>query len=157
MMNDISFHVLQASDDALLRTIAQWYREEWNILESTTIIRLANLSGKTGEFQIVAMQGGKPIATGGVYNHVSLLDKEPRFTTHKHWLALVYSLPELRGKGMGAVICRHIEQHAQMLGVQELYLFTYTAERLYERLGWQALERLQAGEKDIVIMQKSCL
>jgi GNAT superfamily N-acetyltransferase len=95
-----------------------------------------------------------PIATGGIYNHVSLLDKEPRFREHKHWLALVYTVPEFRGKGVGADLCGYIEQHAQTLGLEQIHLFTHTAERLYKRLGWQELERLRAGEKDIVVMQK---
>jgi GNAT superfamily N-acetyltransferase len=162
-MTDISFHVLKASDDALLDTIATWYREEWSIPETTTTERLRNLSIETGEFQIVAMQGGKPhgkphgkpLATGGVYNHVALLDKEPRLRQHMHWLALVYSLPELRGQGVGAALCEHIQQHAQILSLKELHLFTHTAERLYTRLGWQAIERLQAGERSISIMQKT--
>ncbi len=36
-----------------------------------------------------------------------------------------------------------------------MYLFTDTAESLYERLGWHQLERLFLGERNIVVMKKS--
>ena len=99
----------------------------------------------------------KPIATGGLYNHVGLLDKEPRLKIYKNWLALVYTTPENRGKGLGALICNDIQSQAISLGLKNIYLFTHTAENLYKRLGWQQMERLVLGEKDIVIMKKELI
>ena len=86
-----------------------------------------------------------PIATGGLYNHVGLLDREPRLKIYKNWLALVYTKPDNRGKGLGALICGHIQDYSKDLGLKELYLFTHTAENLYKRLSWQQIERLALG------------
>ena len=97
-----------------------------------------------------------PIATGGLYNHVGLLDKVPGLKIYKNWLALVYTKPGLRGKGLGALICNHIQDYSKDLGLKEIYLFTHTAENLYKRLAWQQLERLALGGKDIVVMKKNC-
>jgi GNAT superfamily N-acetyltransferase len=95
-----------------------------------------------------------PIATGGLYNHVGLLDKEPRFKIYKNWLALLYTIQDMRYHGFGALICRHIEEHSKQIGINEIYLFTDTAESLYTRLGWHPKERLNFGERNIVIMKK---
>lgn len=95
-----------------------------------------------------------PIATGGLYKHVGLLDQEPRLKIYKNWLALVYTKPDNRGKGLGALICNHTQYQSKKLGLKEIYLFTHTVENLYRRLAWQQLERLALGGKDIVIMKK---
>lgn len=106
------------------------------------------------QFQVMMSVDGVPLATGGLYNHVGILDKIPRLAIHPHWLALVYTLPEHRGKGYGASLCECIEQHAQSLGLKELALFTHTAESLYRRLGWRQAERIAAGGRDLVVMTK---
>ena len=95
-----------------------------------------------------------PVTTGGLYNHVGLINKEPRFEIYKNWLALVYTLPDMRHKGFGALICNYIHDYSKKLGVKEMHLYTDTAERLYERLGWNVLERLFVDKRNIVVMKK---
>ena len=95
-----------------------------------------------------------PIATGGMHNHVGLLDKEPRFKQYKNWLALVYTIPGKRQQGFGASICEYIERLSKDRGLKELFLFTDTAERLYTRLGWNELERLPLGKKECCCNKK---
>jgi GNAT superfamily N-acetyltransferase len=95
-----------------------------------------------------------PVSTGGLYNHVALLDKEPRFNIYRNWLALVYTIPEKRRHGFGAMICNYIQQHAKELCIKEMHLFTDTAERLYSRLGWNKLEQTALGKRKITIMEK---
>jgi N-acetylglutamate synthase-like GNAT family acetyltransferase len=97
---------------------------------------------------------GSPIATGGVYHHVGLLDAMPRLKEFQPWLALVYTLPEHRGKGYGASLCEEIQAQAKTMGTTDLFLFTYTAESLYKRLGWQQLERVELKGKDIAVMKR---
>ena len=69
-------------------------------------------------------------------------------------LSLVYTTPENQNKGYGTMLCHKIEDMARAQGVQEYFLFTYTAEKLYTKLGWQVMERLVARGKDMVIMKK---
>ncbi len=153
-MTDIQYQIIKPDDNKNIELIADWYLSEWNIPIQTTIDKTKKLSADNHEFQILMTLDNKPIATGGLYNHVGLLDKEPKLKIYKNWLALVYTTPENRGKGLGSLICRHIQTHAKDLGLKDIYLFTHTAEDLYKRLEWQQLERLALGGKDIVVMKK---
>lgn len=153
-MTDIKYQIITPDDNENISLIADWYLTEWNIPIQTTIEKTKNLSADNYEFQVLMTIDNKPIATGGLYNHVGLLDKEPRLKMYKNWLALVYTKPDNRGKGLGALICSHIQDLSKDLGLKEIYLFTHTAENLYKRLDWQQLERLALGGKDIVVMKK---
>jgi len=153
-MTEIKYQIIEPDDNKNIELIAGWYLSEWNIPIQTTIDNTKKLSADNYEFQVLMTLDDKPIATGGLYNHVGLLDKEPGLKIYKNWLALVDTIPENRGKGLGALICRHIQNHSKILGLKDIYLFTHTAENLYKRLDWQQLERLALGGKDIVVMKK---
>lgn len=153
-MIDIKYQIITPDDNENISLIADWYLTEWNIPIQTTIEKTKNLSADNYEFQVLMTVDNKPVATGGLYNHVGLLDKEPRLKMYKNWLALVYTKPDNRGKGLGTLICSHIQDLSKDLGLKEIYLFTHTAENLYKRLDWQQLERLALGSKDIVVMKK---
>lgn len=150
-MPKIKYHLIKPEDSEIIELIAEWYLSEWNIPIQTTIEKL---STENFEFQVLMTLDNRPVATGGIYNHVGLLDKEPRLAIFKNWLALVYSIPEIRGKGLGASLCRFIENYSRELGLKNIYLFTHSAESLYRRLEWQQIERIALGGKDIVVMKK---
>ena len=153
-MTNINYQIITPDDNENIALIADWYLTEWNIPVQSTIEKTKKLSADNYEFQVLMTLNNKPIATGGLYNQVGLLDKEPRLKIYKNWLALVYTTPDKRGNGLGALICNHIQNHSKDLGLKEIYLFTHTAENLYKRLDWQQLERLALGGKDIVVMKK---
>jgi len=155
-MTDIQYQLIKPDDNEHIALIADWYLREWSIPVQTTIEKIKKFSTENHEFQVLMALNNMPVATGGLYNHVGLLDKVPRLKIYKNWLALVYTKPEFRGKGLGALICNHIQDYSKDLGLKEIYLFTHTAENLYKRLAWQQLERLALGGKDIVIMKKNC-
>ncbi len=149
-----AFKRITPDDTELIGLIADWYFNEWNIEKSTTINRLNDFPDSGIPFQLVMMLDGVPIATGGVYDHVGILDAEPRLKVYQPWLALVYTMPEHRGKGYGALLCEEIQAHTRSTGIGMLYLFTHTAESLYKRLGWEEMERVVLKGKYIVIMKK---
>lgn len=156
-MTEIKYQIITPSDNEHIGIIADWYLSEWNIPVQSTIEKIKKLSAANFEFQVLMTLDNKPVATGGLYNHVGLLDKEPKLKIYKNWLALVYTKPVNRGKGLGALICSHIQAHAKDIGLKDIYLFTHTAESLYLRLGWQQLERLALGGKDIAVMKKELI
>ena len=156
-MQEITYRLITPTDDKNIGLIAQWYLNEWNIPVQTTIAKTKALLPANNEFQLLMMVNGKPVATGGVYTHVGLLDKEPRFNSYKNWLALVYTLPKNRGNGLGKLLCEEIQNHSKKLGLTEIYLFTHTAESLYKRLGWKKIERISLAQKDIAVMKKTLL
>jgi GNAT superfamily N-acetyltransferase len=153
-MTDFHFEILQPGDISHAICIADWYFQEWKIPKEKTLQRLHAITTDVVQFQAIMLLQGIPVATGGLYHHVGLLDKEPRFNVHRHWLALVYTVPEKRQQGLGAQLCTYIQEHAHTRGVKEMHLFTDTAERLYQRLGWQAIERVVLGERKVVVMKK---
>ncbi len=153
-MAKIGYKIIKPDDNKNITLIANWYLNEWNIPIERTVEKLKKLSLDNYEFQILLTLDNNPIATGGLYNHVALLDKEPRFKIYKNWLALVYTKPENRGKGLGALICNYIQDFSKNIGLKDIYLFTHTAENLYKRLGWQQIEKIVLGNKNIVVMKK---
>ena len=52
------------------------------------------------------------------------------------------------------MVCKHVETHAQAMGIEKIYLFTDTAEHRYRRLGWTELQRLPMEARNIVVMEK---
>lgn len=151
---NIVFKRIAPDDTDLINLIADWYFNEWNIDKEATIKRFSAFPDSHRPFQMVMMLDGIPIATGGVYDHVGILDAEPRLNVYQPWLALVYTLPAYRGKGFGALLCKEIQARAKSIGTDMLYLFTHTAESLYKRLGWEELERIALKGKDIAVMKK---
>ena len=57
------------------------------------------------------------------------------------WLAGVYVLQTVRGRGVGSALVAHAESQAHTFGIQRLYLYTREATGFYERLGWRTLGR----------------
>lgn len=151
---NIDYKRITPADTELINLIADWYFDEWNIDNTATIERLSGFPNEGIPFQLVMTLDGLPVATGGVYRHVGLLDAVPRLKEFQLWLALVYTIPEHRGKGYGARLCEELQAQAKTTGKNKLYLFTHTAESLYKRLGWEELERVALKGKDIAIMKK---
>lgn len=152
-MNDIDFKLVRPADTAIMQQIADWYLAEWHIPTEKTIQNISTMPESGTPFQLLMTRNNLPIATGGIYHTVALTERVPRFAVYSPWLALVYTLPELRGNGFGAILCQKINEYAKEMGLKELYLFTHTAESLYKRLGWQLIERLDITERNIAVMK----
>ena len=70
------------------------------------------------------------------------------------WLAALYVAPEFRKRGIASALVRAIEQHARSVGCDELFLYTITAEPLYAKLGWTALDRFESNGEQFVLMAR---
>ena len=84
---------------------------------------------------LVAHQKGEVLGTASLRRH----DLESREDLSP-WLGGVFVMPTHRGKGVASALCQAIKQKASSMGVESLYLFTPDQQRLYERLGWRAIE-----------------
>ena len=71
------------------------------------------------------------------------------------WLASVFVPPEQRGKGIASALVRTVENVARRFGYASLYLFTASADPLYARLGWRALEQRDYRGERIQVMDKA--
>ncbi len=156
-MANIKFHLVTPNDNQTIELIANWYLNEWHLPIDKTILRLQTITADPSQFQVLMTLDNVPVSTGGIYSHVGLLDREPKFKVFKNWLALVYTTPDKRQQGYGAAICNYIQDYSKHIGLDKIHLFTDTAERLYKRLGWDEIERLNLGERHIVVMKKDQL
>jgi GNAT superfamily N-acetyltransferase len=69
------------------------------------------------------------------------------------WLGGLLVLPEWRNRGVGTMLMQRATEEARRLNVPRLYLWTHSAERLYQKLGWQLVERTNYFGKEAVVMQ----
>jgi len=70
------------------------------------------------------------------------------------WIGGMFVLPHHRRRGIGAAICRALEEKAWLMGFPILYLFTLDQQRLYARLGWQHLQASSWLQHPVDIMFK---
>ena len=72
------------------------------------------------------------------------------------WLASVLVLPPFRGKGYSAPLVRRVEQ-AAALTAATLWLYTWSAEPVYAKLGRQRVgpSRDEARGMDVVLMKRN--
>ncbi len=150
----MKFEAVHREQQTPVGIIAEWYALEWKMDPEATRMRLSGFPVRGVPLQILMSIGDTPVATGGLYDHVGLLDIEPRFKMYGPWLALVYTPIEHRKLGYGTLLCEEIQRRSKDLGLKELFLFTSTAESLYLRMGWAGMERLNIKGRDIVVMKK---
>ena len=132
----------------LVPVIAAWHWNEWGrcdplvSLESWT----EGLRRRTRRDCIlttyVAFEGGQPVGS------VTLVDCDMLTRPDLWpWLAGLYVIPEARGRGIGSALVRHAMAKVAEMGICRLYLYTSSARRFYEKLGWQAIaEDFYEGE-----------
>lgn len=96
---------------------------------------------------LLALEGGAPIGTASIY--LQDMDSRPALGP---WMAAVYVAPGHRRRGVASALVRAIEAHARRLGVPRLYLYTPDQQRLYEGLGWRALEQTFYDGHDVTVM-----
>lgn len=150
---NLSIHRLKPEEPQLARLIAGWYLAEWHLPVAQTTERLQQIISDPVQLQLLLFDGDEPVATGGIYHHVGLLDRVPRLRIYRHWLALLYTMPEHRQKGYGTALCRALVNATADLGMSELHLFTDTAVAFYSKLGWTQKELLQIGGRSVMIME----
>ncbi len=80
----------------------------------------------------------------------------PFYSNLKPWLASLFVATPYQKQGIGYQLIQQIELIANQMGYQQLYLFTWTAEAYYHKLGWTVIDTTQPkGLPQSVIMQKT--
>lgn len=87
---------------------------------------------------------------------VSLVDSDlPNYPHLTPWLASLFVATPYQRQGIGLQLIQQIELIAANMGYQQLYLFTWTAEAYYRKLGWTVIDKTQPeGRPESVVMQK---
>jgi GNAT superfamily N-acetyltransferase len=139
----------------LVPIVAKWSHEEFWIYAGRTLEetqRLFTPVPRSGWLPrtFVLLAGGTPVGTASIVEHD--LDIRPQLTP---WLASLVIDRAARGRGHSRTLVRFIEDFARRNGVATLWLFTWSAEQLYAKLGWRPAERLQRNGREIVVMRRN--
>lgn len=146
---------LLANHLELIPLLANWYRQEWGHLSPDRsleewIQRLAERAHRDRiPLTVIAFEDDQPVGLASLV----AADMDTRRDLSP-WLAGVYVAPAYRKRGFGSDLVMDIEERAAGLGIETLYLYTNSAQRLYERLGWLEIEREPYRGREVVIMSK---
>ena len=121
----------------LVDTIARWHWEEWGHLdpEGSLPSWTEGLRRRTNRDTIhttyVALEGEELLGSVTLVEHDMSIHQDLT-----PWVAGVYVKPESRGQGVATALIRHAVAQAAQMGIERLYLYTASAQGLYEKLGW---------------------
>ena len=80
----------------------------------------------------IAVVGDQPVGMARLKknDHIEREDLTP-------WFSSLYVHPRYRGMGIAQALCAHVEKQAKdVYGYEEIYLFTGTGDKMYEKLGY---------------------
>ncbi len=147
--------VTTADRPDLVAPVANWlWHESWRRLGYTLAeaeAELATYRAVLGPPQtFVLLADGQPVGTASVTSQD--LDERPDLTP---WLADVFVIPEARGRGYVRNLLLAFDNACVASGIATAWLYTNTAERIYAKAGWQAVETVErAGKLPVVLMRR---
>ena len=128
--------------------VAQWLHAEFSHARGPSLPeRIVHLqSQKPPEETFILYDDDVPVGTARLV--VNDLPSRPDLTP---WLASVVIPPELRGRGYSAPLIRHVETKATAIA-PVLWLYTWTAEPLYTRMGWERVGPERDANRDLAVV-----
>lgn len=153
MKSLIEIDYLSNNDLVSINQIAKWYYHEWQTPIDKTIKRLTQQANNDLIFQLTLTVNNLLISTVGLCKEVNIFKVYPEFKRYSPWLALLYTDKEYRGKGFGEQIVSNLMDKARSKDISEIYLYTFTAEKLYKKLGWQEITRIRYKGNDTALLK----
>lgn len=139
----------------LLPVVAGWIWREWwrrrgHSLEQTH----SAFAPRRVEFgppqTFVLLVDGTPVGTATLA--AQDLEERPDLSP---WLAAVFVVPEARGRGHARHLLAAFDAACRAASVPTAWLYTNTAERVYRRAGWQAVETIhRQGKLPVTLMRR---
>ena len=137
----------------LVPAVAEWLLEEFRHALSLPYDQQVEqlLARRAPEETFVLFDDDVPVGTASLV--ASDLPSRPDLTP---WLASVLVRPQFRGRGYSAPLVKHVEE-AAAASATVLWLYTWSAERVYARLGWErvGLERDTDRNIEVVLMRRN--
>ncbi len=140
----------------VIPVIARWLFDEWGHRSPDgSVERMADnlrdrLQRDVLPLALLAHEDKEPIGT--VSLKIREVEVRPQY---EHWLGTLFVAESRRRMGIGLLLVGAAADEARRLEISELYLYTRCrdTERLYERLGWAGVERLEYRGRPAVIMK----
>jgi predicted N-acetyltransferase YhbS len=148
----LSYATTSAQPD-LVPQVVDWLRHEfWHAGSPSREQQIATMLAQPdhSEETFVLLDDNVPVGTASLVNND--LPSRPDLMP---WLASVLVLPPFRGKGYSAPLVRRVEEAIRSTTI--LWLYTWSAEQVYAKLGWQRVgpARDDARGIDVVLMKRS--
>lgn len=146
--------VMIADRPDLVPTVASWlWGEFWRYdgfaLEETAAAVSAATARLGPPQTFVLLEGGTPVGTASLATDD--LDERPDLTP---WLAGVFVIPAARGLGYATRLIGAVEAACKSASIPSAWLYTNTAERLYERAGWRTMQAVARQAKPTVMLMR---
>lgn len=154
MISEITTHKLKPDETELIRTVANWYFDEWESPVDHTVSRLQKQEPEDMLCHYILMYNDTPIASGGIFFNVNLFKVYPDMKKYTPMIGMVFTIETFRRQGLAAKILQKLEEEARKAGYEELFLYTATAESLYTKCGWSTFLHLKYKGLDTVVMKK---
>ncbi|HEY0423159.1 MAG TPA: GNAT family N-acetyltransferase [Rhodopila sp.] len=147
-------HEIAAVSDRpeLAPIVAAWLVDAFGYEGGRTVDQMTALilaPPKGPEETFVLLDQGRPVGTASLA-HADLAAR-PDLTP---WLAGVFVEPASRGLGYATALVRCVEAFASAASVPALWLYTWTAEPLYARLGWHRVGLEKDRDQTVVLMTR---
>lgn len=150
----MAFSIVGLTDrPELAPAVARWLLEEFrHALSPSHDEQVAKLLAQKGpEETFVLFDDEEPVGTASLVTND--LPLRPDLTP---WLASVLERPAFRGRRYSAPLVQRVEAAAAQ-SAAVLWLYTWTAEPVYARLGWErvGLERDTDRNIEVVLMKRN--
>lgn len=141
----------------LVPTVTQWlWREFWSLdgypIEATRAVVAASIARSGPPQTFVALMQDQPVGTASLA--AEDLDERPDLSP---WLAGVFVIPQARRHGHASRLVSAVETACRAASIPAAWLYTHTAEGLYARAGWQAVEVVHRRAKPSVTLMRKDL
>ncbi len=157
---NITYHYLKEFPKQIT-PLARAIYAEWNAMYERQGLSVEQVIEKVRERAVDSAIPLTMIALDGDTLLGSITIKEHDFADHPElspWLAGVFTLPEYRNQGVGKGLITFAETIAkEKFDVKELFLYTGSASKLYEKIGYETFETVDRGDKILTLMKKKLL
>ena len=139
----------------LLPVVAAWFQSEWPDWYGAggpgDVERDVHSYANEGRLPVgvIAFCAGRPCGAAAL--------KAESIPSHAHlapWAAAGFVVPELRGRGIGALLLSALEAEAKALAYDRIYCGTATANSLLQRAQWRFIDAVQLHGKQVSIYAK---
>lgn len=144
-----------ADKKEFIAELAELHHAEWKHLNPSLTLEgraaaIAEAAGREGIPSIfIGVFGNQLVGSAALVE--SDMDTKPDLTP---WLAAVYVKEAFRHQGVATDLIARCEAEAACSNAKTWYLYTESASRLYEKLGWLHLERCDYKGVTVDVMYK---
>ncbi len=144
-----------ADKKEFIMELAELHHTEWKHLSPSLTLEaraqaIADAAGREGIPSIfIATSGCQVIGSAALVQND--MDTKPDLSP---WLAAVYVKERFRHQGIATELIARCEDEAARVNVDTWYLYTEFSAKLYEKLGWNHMERCEYKGVTVNVMYK---